>query len=209
MTSTSSTITHTAAKASFTHVMDNVIQDTNVTKALTDNGIDNILTLLILTNDIVDNLTYHDPNPNVQKVHKLKMGELVSLNPSFTLFIFVKRQTPLVMTGNPLPWIILTNSGPTLHIPKDFPSLSSLPPLDMMYVDDSPNVHDVPDVHNVTDVHDVTNILDVTNFQGVTNVSDVSYDLSTTSDISKVTTTGEVLMVHHYVNTEYDANGPV
>jgi hypothetical protein len=43
----------------------------------------------------------------------------------------------------------------------------------------------------------------------VTAITDVSYDLSSTSDISQVTTTEEVLMLHHYVNTEYNANDPV
>jgi hypothetical protein len=43
----------------------------------------------------------------------------------------------------------------------------------------------------------------------VVNVSDVSYDLSSMSAISKVTTTGEVFMIHHFINTESDANDPV
>jgi hypothetical protein len=48
MTSTSTAIARAAAKAAFTHVMDNVIQNTNVTKALNDNGIEDIVALLIL-----------------------------------------------------------------------------------------------------------------------------------------------------------------
>jgi hypothetical protein len=39
------------------------------------------------------------------------------------------------------------------------------------------------------------------------NISDDSHDISSTSDISQVTTTEEVIKVHHQVDMEYDANG--
>jgi hypothetical protein len=45
----------------------------------------------------------------------------------------------------------------TLNIAMDFASLSSLPPLDMMHIDDAPYLLNVPD--HVTFVIDVTNIL--------------------------------------------------
>jgi hypothetical protein len=67
----------------------------------------------------------------------------------------------------------------------------------MMCVDDALSFLDVSDVPYATDVLDVT------------NVSDDSYDLSSTSDISQVTTTGEVLKVHHNVDMGYDVNDPV
>jgi hypothetical protein len=54
-----------------------------------------------------------------------------------------------------------------------------------------------------------SNVIDVTTVQDVTAITDASYVLSATSDISQVTTTGEVLMVHHNMDTEYDANDPV
>jgi hypothetical protein len=139
----------------------------------------------------------------------LKWVKLVSLNPSSTMSISVKRQTPLVMTGNSLPWMILTNSDSTVIIPLDLDLCHvSLPPLDMMYIDDVPNLLDVPDVCNVidvpdvTDTIDVTNILDSTSITDVTNISDDSHNLSSTSDISQVTTIREVLMVHHSVDME-------
>jgi hypothetical protein len=88
------------AKDAFTYVVENVLENDNVTSALKHEGIDNIISLVRLTDDVVDNLSYHDPNPNIQKFQKVI---LVSLNPSSTMSIFVKRQTPLVMTGNPLP----------------------------------------------------------------------------------------------------------
>jgi hypothetical protein len=113
--------------------------------------------------------------------------------------------------------MILTNSDSTLNIPKDF-HLYLFPPLDMMYVDDAPNILNVPDVCHVIDVPDVTEVIEVTSIlditdvpdvPDVTNVSDDLCDLRSTSDISQVTTTGEVLKVHHNVDMSYDANVPV
>ena len=98
---------------------------------------------------------------------------------------------------------------------RRFASVSSLPPLDMMYVDDAPNLLEVPDVcnvinvSNVTDVIEVTSILHITDVPNVTNVSDDSHDLSSTSEISQVTATGEQLTVSHNVDKEYDSNDPV
>jgi hypothetical protein len=44
---------------------------------------------------------------------------------------------------------------------------------------------------------DSSNAINVATVQDVNAITDVSYDLSSTSDISQVTTTGEVVMVHH------------
>ena len=208
-TSDVSKFTLTQAKDAFTYVLENVIENKNVTRALKHEGIDNIISFVKLTDDIVDNLAYHDPNPNIQKLQKLKIGE-IGLIKSFIHYVHFREKTNPI--GNDWKSITMDDFDQfraNLTYTRRFSSLSSLPPLDMMYVHDSPNIHDVPDVHNVPDVHDITNILDVANVQSVINVSDVSYDLSSTSDISKVTTTGEVLIVHHYINTEYDTNDPV
>jgi hypothetical protein len=56
--------------------MDNVTQNTNVTKALTDNGIEDIVALLILTDNYVDSLTYKDSDPKVTTKYPLKKGEI-------------------------------------------------------------------------------------------------------------------------------------
>jgi hypothetical protein len=90
-----------------------------------------------------------------------------------------------------------------------FASLSSLPPLDMMYVDDTPvNIQKIGSkqelsmplkdnifneiengsVSNSPRAMDASNVIVVTNVQNVTAITDVSYDLSSTSDISQVTT---------------------
>ena len=68
--------TLTASKAAFTHVMDNVLQNPNITSALNEQGIDDTFGLMILTDDIVDNLVYPDLDPHVQTKHRLKMGEI-------------------------------------------------------------------------------------------------------------------------------------
>jgi hypothetical protein len=72
-----SKFTLTAAKDAFTYdVLENVLVNENLTRALKHEGIDNIISFVKLTVDIVDNLTYHDPNPNIQKLQKLKIGEI-------------------------------------------------------------------------------------------------------------------------------------
>jgi hypothetical protein len=47
-------------------VLGNAIKNENVTKALKDEAFDNIISLVKLTDDVVDNLTYHDPNSKIQ-----------------------------------------------------------------------------------------------------------------------------------------------
>jgi hypothetical protein len=47
-------------------VLENVIDNENVTKALNDEGIDNIIDFVKLTDDIVANLTYHNPDSRTQ-----------------------------------------------------------------------------------------------------------------------------------------------
>jgi hypothetical protein len=193
----------------------NVIENENVTRALNHEGIDNIISFVKLTDDIVDNLAYHDPNPNIQKLQKLKIGE-IGLIKSFIHYVHFREETNPI--GNDWKSVTMDDFDQfraNLAYTRRFASLSSLPPLDMMYVDDAPNLLEVPDVCNVIDVPDVidaidvTNILDNTNVPVVTNARDDSHDLSLTSDISQVTTTGEQLTVSHNVDTEYDANDPV
>jgi hypothetical protein len=161
-------------------------------------------------------LAYHDPTPNIQKLQKLKIGE-IGLIKSFIHYVHFREETTPI--GNDWKSITMDDFDQfraNLTYTRRFSSLSSLPPLDMMYVDDAPNLLEVPDacnvidVRNVTDVIEVTSILDITDVPDVTNVSDDSHDLSSTSDISQVTTTGEQLMVSHNVDiVEYDANDPV
>jgi hypothetical protein len=139
------------------------------------------------------------------------MGQIGLIKSSFTMFIPC-RHIPI---GNGWKSIARDDFGQfrgNIKYTHRLALLSSLPPLDMMYVDDAPNLLDVPDVLNVIDVLDVTdatdetNILDTTNVPDVTNISDDSSDLSSTSDISQVRITEEMLVVHHYVDMEYDTN---
>jgi hypothetical protein len=95
-----------------------------------------------------------------------------------------------------------------------FASLSSLPPLDMTYVNDEPHLLDASDAFNEIDVFyvtdddeasyaiDMSDVLDVTYITDV-DISDDLCDISSTSDIPQATATA-----HHQVDIEYDANGP-
>jgi hypothetical protein len=60
-----STVIRSASPAAFTYIIDNVLQNPNVTSALATEGIEDTFGLLTLTDTIVDNLLYPDPDPNV------------------------------------------------------------------------------------------------------------------------------------------------
>jgi hypothetical protein len=88
--------------------LENVIENENVTRALKHEGI-----------DIVDNLAYHDPTPNIQKLQKLKIGE-IGLIKSFIHYVhFCEETNPIGNDWKSITMDDLTNSGPTLHTPVD------------------------------------------------------------------------------------------
>jgi hypothetical protein len=87
-----SKFTVTAAKDAFTYVLENALKNENVTRALEHEGIDNIISSVRLTDDIVDKLAYHDPNPNKQKLQKLKIGE-IGLLKSFIQYVYFREET--------------------------------------------------------------------------------------------------------------------
>jgi hypothetical protein len=99
------------------------------------------------------------------------------------------------------------NFRANLNYTRRFASLSSLPPLDMTYVNDEPNLLDAPDVFdetdvlNVTDVTDVddaskaldvVNVLDGSDIFSVTNVPDVT-DVTDDDDASYAIDVSDVL----------------
>jgi hypothetical protein len=73
-TSDISTFTATAAKDAFIYIFENVLENENITRALNEEGLDNIVSLVKLTDDGVDNLAYHVPDPNIQKLQNFKLG---------------------------------------------------------------------------------------------------------------------------------------
>ena len=84
------------SKATFTHVMDNVLQNPKITNALNEQGIDDIFGLMILTDDIVDNLVYPDSDLQVQIKYRLKMGEIGLIK------CFIHYMYYLEALGNPI-----------------------------------------------------------------------------------------------------------
>jgi hypothetical protein len=106
MTSQKTPITGTASKAAFTHVMDNIIQNPNITSALQSHDIEDILKFLILTDTDVDTLTYPDPDTKVTIVHALKKGE-IGLRKTFIHFVYYWSEI-----GNPIndQWLASTQA---------------------------------------------------------------------------------------------------
>jgi hypothetical protein len=80
--------------------------------------------------------------------------------------------------------------------------------LDITDIVETTDIDSVIDVTKVSDgknvVVDVPNVLNVTD---IINICDALYDLSSTSGISRVTATREVLKIHHKVDKDYDENG--
>jgi hypothetical protein len=257
------------SRDAFTYVLENVIENEYVTMALYDEGIDNIISLVKMTDDVVNNLSYLDPDSKTRI--KLKLGQILRIK-SFIHYVHFREETNPI--GNDWKSITMGDFEQfrcNLNYTRRFASLSSLPPLDMMYVNDEPNALDVSntlevldvfdeidvlegtdaddasyaidvsdvldesDIFTVTDVLDITdivettdidsviyvtkvsdvnivivdvpNVLNGTDITDVVNVSDALYDLSSTSDISQVTATRDVLKSCHKVYKEYDANG--
>jgi hypothetical protein len=97
--------------------MDNVLQYPNVTSAIAAEGIEDTFDLFTLTDNIVDKLSYPDPDPNVKTNHRLKKGKIGLLNHSSTTSIIAMNlETLLVINGQLSPWLTLINSDLALLI---------------------------------------------------------------------------------------------
>ena len=85
----SSTFTRIASKVAFTHIMEFVIGNTNITAALEVVGIDDTFGLMTLTDADVENLIYPDLDPKVTTTYKLKKGEMGLLR-CFIHFVYYR-----------------------------------------------------------------------------------------------------------------------
>ena len=82
---------HVASKAAFAHVTDVILDNNNITAAFKANGIEDISSILRLTDVTVEKLTYHDPDPNVTITSCLKKGE-IGLIKSFIHFVHYRKE---------------------------------------------------------------------------------------------------------------------
>jgi hypothetical protein len=88
------------------------------------------------------------------------------------MFIFVKRQIPLEMIGNDWKSITIDDFDRfrvNHNYTHRFASVSSLPPLDMTYVNDEPSLLGAPDVFDITDVTDVDDASNALNVSDILN----------------------------------------
>jgi hypothetical protein len=92
------TFTHAPSKAAFVHVTDVILDKSNITAAFKEGGIEDVSSILQLTDVTVDNLTFLDPYPNVIMAYHLKMGE-IGLIPSTMFTIAKKLMIPLIISG--------------------------------------------------------------------------------------------------------------
>jgi hypothetical protein len=69
-------VTRSATKAAFTHIVDIILDNTNVTDALVHFDIDDIADILTLDDVAIEGLTNPDPDPNITQSDPLKRGEI-------------------------------------------------------------------------------------------------------------------------------------
>jgi hypothetical protein len=138
------TFTPAASKAAFVHVTDVILDNSNITAAIKENGIEDISSILNLTDVTVEHLTYHDSDPNVTPPHRFKMGE-IGLIKIFIHFVHYCKEI-----NNPIDdqWLTITQDAfdqfrANLKYTCRFASLSSLPPLAMSTSSPSPS-NDAP-----------------------------------------------------------------
>jgi hypothetical protein len=102
------TFIHVASKAAFVHVTDVIFDNSNITAAFKENGIQDISSILRLTDVTVENLTYHDPDPNVTTTYCLKKGE-IGLIKAFIHFVHYLVRIQAIISGSISPRMNLTN----------------------------------------------------------------------------------------------------
>jgi hypothetical protein len=176
-------------------VLKNVIENEDVTRALNDEGIDNIISLVKLTDDAVNNLTYLDPDSKIRV--KLKLGPIGFIK-SFIHYVHYREETsPICNAWKSITMNDFDQFSCNLKYVRRFASLSSLPTLDMTYVKNEPNRLDVSDVFNEIDVFDDTDddddesVLDEYDIFTVTGDLDIADIIETTNidgviDVTKV-----------------------
>jgi hypothetical protein len=123
--------TLTAAKDAFIYILENVLVNDNVTSALIEVGIDNIISLFMLTDDVVDNLAYHVPDPNSQKSQKFKIGEIGLMKSFIHNVHFHEEINPIGNDWKSITMDDFDQFRSNLTYTHRFASLSSLPPLDL------------------------------------------------------------------------------
>jgi hypothetical protein len=187
-------------------VLDNVIENENVTRALYDEGIDNIINLVKMRDDIVNNLTYCNPKSNIHI--KLEMGPIFRIKSFIHYVHFCGETNPI---GNDWKSITMDDFYQficNLKYVCRFASLSSLTPLDMMYFDDEPNLLDVSELLNEINVLDVTDVYDAPNYLDVSDVLDESDIFIATDDldVSDIFSVTDVLDVTDIIEATYSIN---
>jgi hypothetical protein len=68
------TFISTASKAAFVHVTDVILENSNITAAFKEGGIEDISSILKLTDVTVDNLTFPDPDHDPTIMVRLRKG---------------------------------------------------------------------------------------------------------------------------------------
>jgi hypothetical protein len=79
--------------------------------------------------------------------------------------------------------------------------------VDALEILDVPDVLDDSDILGVTDALDVYDIFNVTNVFDVTDIIEAPV-INNANDVTNITSTVEILKVHHHTEMEYDAYGP-
>jgi hypothetical protein len=85
------TITHAASKAAFVHVTDIILENSNITADFKEGGIEDISSILKLTDITVEILNYADSDPKITQAHPRKRGE-IGLIRTFIHFVHYRQE---------------------------------------------------------------------------------------------------------------------
>ena len=124
------TITHPASKAAFVHVTDVILENSNITAAFKEGGIEDIPSILKLTDVTVNNFTFPDSDPDVTMTYRLKYGE-INLIKTFIHYVHYRQEINKPIDNQ---WLSITQEDfdqfrLNVKYTRRFITLSNLPPI--------------------------------------------------------------------------------
>jgi hypothetical protein len=156
-----------------------------------------------LTDAAINNLAYLDSDSKIRI--KLNLGPIGCIK-SFIHYVHFCEET--IPIGNDWKSITLDDFDQfrvNLNYTCRFASVSSLPPLDMTYVNDEPNLLDASDVLDESDIFTGTNDADIANIIQTTNIDSV-IDVTKVPDVKIVVVdVPDVLNVTDVINISDDS----
>jgi hypothetical protein len=122
--------TSTASKAAFVLVTEVILENDNITVAFKKGGIEDISSILKLTDLTVESLNYSDPDPKITQAQYLKRGE-IGLIRAFIHYVHYRQEINDPIDNQ---WLSITQEDfdqfrCNIKYTRHFVTLSNLPPI--------------------------------------------------------------------------------